>query len=227
MTSAPHVVDMDPLDPIDVRVLGALVEKEKTTPDNYPLSLNALVNACNQTSNRDPVMQLDEATVSNAIDRLRRKSLVRSMRKSDSRVSKYSHLMAESMDLDDRARAVMCVLMLRGPETIGELKTRTERLATFESTDLVESTLDELAARLPLPLVTAIPRKPGQKETRYAHLLSGEVQFESDESAPPASSRRAAPSEERIAVLESTVAELRNEVDDMRRQLEEFRRQFE
>jgi uncharacterized protein YceH (UPF0502 family) len=217
---------MDLLNDVDVRVLGSLIEKEITTPDYYPLSLNALTNACNQVSNRDPVMQLDEPTVKAGVDRLRKYSLVRSIQRADSRVMKYMHLVRDAMNLDGPALAAMCVLMLRGPQTTGELRTRTNRLFDFDSLEALEATMSALAARTP-PLVTRLPRQPGQKEARYAHLLSGEVTYEP---APPASAAFADVAEhepDRIVALESAIDELRREVGDLRRELGEFRRQFE
>ena len=155
---------------IEVRILGALIEKESTTPDVYPLSLNALTTACNQSSNRDPVMSLSDDSVRWAINNLRQQSLVRAIQPSDSRVMKYQHLVAEKLGLDAPALAVMCVLMLRGAQTIGEIKTRTSRLAEFASLADVEATLNGLVTR---EIVAELPRRPGQKEVRYAHLLSG------------------------------------------------------
>ncbi len=219
---------MDPLTPPDVRVLGALIEKEITTPDNYPLSLNALVNACNQTSNRHPVVNYDDTTVSAAIDRLRRLSLVRGIQRSDSRVTKYQHLLREAMNLATRELAVMCVLMLRGPQTAGEIRTRGARLADFESVTDVEVILGMLSDRPAGALIVQLPRQPGQKEVRYAHLLSGEVAYEASEaSAGHVHDANAQPSPDRLAALEELVAELRNEVADLRGQLEQFRKQFE
>src|SRR5471030_2603390 len=143
---------------IEVRILGSLIEKESTTPDTYPLSLNALTNACNQSSNRDPVMDLGEDAVRWAINNLRQQSLVRAIQRSDSRVMKYQHLMTEKLNLDAPAPAAICVLMLRGPQTIGEIKGRTNRLAEFASLSDVEATLSGLAAR---ELVVELPRRPG------------------------------------------------------------------
>jgi len=217
---------MDPLlTEVDVRVLGSLIEKEITTPDNYPLSLNALTNACNQLSNREPVMQLDEATVKAGVDRLRRYALVRSIQRADARVMKYLHLAGDALNLDRSALAVMCVLMLRGPQTIGEIRTRTSRLFDFQSLEQVEATLNDLIARAPSPFVARLPRHPGQKEVRFAHLLSGEV---TAEPGPPAAVLEARPSEpDRVGALESMVEELRREVSDLRAELADFRRQFE
>lgn len=213
------------LNDADVRVLGALVEKAITTRDHYPLSMNALTAACNQSSNRHPVVSFDEETVLAAVRRLRACSLVRGFQGIDSRVTKYEHLMAESLELAASELAVMCVLMLRGPQTVGEIRTRTDRLAHFESLSDVEATLTALIERSSSPLVVRLPRQAGQKEVRYAHLLSGEVTFDDqpDVIAPIAS----ALATDRIAALEETTNELRNDVADLRRQLEEFRKQFE
>jgi len=160
------------LNDIDVRVLGALVEKELTTPEYYPLSLNALVNACNQTSNRDPVVKYDEPTVKSAVDRLRKYSLVRSIQRADARVMKYMHLMREALSLEPPELAAMGVLMLRGPQTVGEIRTRSGRLFEFPSLEEVEATLNTLMTRAE-PLVARLPRQPGQKEARFSHLLGG------------------------------------------------------
>ena len=197
--------------------------KRKSRPDYYPLSLNALTNACNQSSNRDPVVRFDEATVKAAVDRLRKHSLVRSIQRIDSRVMKYMHLMPDAMSLERPELAVMCVLMLRGPQTVGEIRTRTNRLFAFQSLEDVEAALNGLAARQPSPLVAPLPRQPGQKEVRYAHLLSGDVTFDAREL--PAV--EAEPDADRLTALEHAVEELRTEVTDLRTQLAEFRRQFE
>ena len=211
----------------DVRVLGALIEKQTTTPDNYPLSLNALVLACNQSSNRHPVVSFNEETVLAAIVHLRRASLVRGIQRIDSRVTKYEHTAADTLDLSEQEIAVLCVLMLRGPNTVGELRTRTERLAKFESLGDVETALTALIEREKEPLVVRLPRKAGQKEVRYGHLLSGEVAVDSSEVLPTTTTVTAAPTADRVAVLEQTVAELRTEVGEIRQQLVEFRKQFE
>jgi uncharacterized protein len=163
---------VNPLNDIDVRVLGSLVEKDLTTPEYYPLSLNALVNACNQTSNRDPVVKYDEPTVKSAVDRLRKYSLVRSIQRADARVMKYMHLMRDAMSLEPPELAAMCVLMLRGPQTVGEIRTRSGRLFDFPSLEEVEATLNTLMTRAE-PLVARLPRQPGQKEARFSQLLGG------------------------------------------------------
>lgn len=213
----------DLLTDAEVRVLGSLIEKAITTPDYYPLSLHALTNACNQTSNRHPVVQFDEETVAHAIESLRKRALVRAIRGSDARVTKYRHLADETMNLGARDTAVLCLLMLRGPQTIGELKSRSTRLAEFESLADVEAALNTLIAREESPLVVRLPRRPGQKEVRFAHLLSGEVTFD----APDPTSARVQVDAERISALEESTDELRKEVADLRTQLEAFRKLFE
>jgi uncharacterized protein len=210
------------LNEIEVRVLGALVEKETTTPDYYPMSLNALINACNQKSNREPVMNLDESAVREALDSLSAKGLAGPISTAESRVTKYSHRLPETFNFDRRETAVLCVLFLRGPQTPGELRGRTERLYRFDGLEGVESVLHRLIEREP-PLVKRLPRLPGTKESRYAHLLAGEV--EEDEELIPAS--EAGSENERIARLESEVSALQKEVTDLRQQLVDFRKQFE
>ena len=214
----------DLLTDVEVRVLGSLIEKERTTPENYPLSLNALTNACNQSSNRDPIVQYDEATVADAIESLRRRSLVRAVQQSGSRVTKYRQLMGETIGLVTRQTAVLCVLMLRGPQTLAELRTRASRLAELESLEDVEAVLDALIAREPTPIVVRLPRRPGQKEERYAHLLAGEVTVDASE---PAAAPRRQLDADRVGALEEALAELRTEVADLREQLQAFRKQFE
>jgi uncharacterized protein len=217
----------DLLTDVEVRVLGSLIEKELTTPDYYPLSLNALTNACNQTSNREPVVHYEENTVAGAVESLRRRSLVRVVQQSGSRVFKYRHLVNETLGLVSRQTAVFSVLMLRGPQTLGELRTRTARLAEFESLEDVETTLQQLIARQPSPLAAQLPRRPGQKELRYAHLLAGEVTYDILDHDQPASAHEASPRADRVTALEQAVEELRREVADLRGQLEAFRKQFE
>jgi hypothetical protein len=210
----------------DVRVLGSLAEKELTTPENYPLSLNALTNACNQISNRDPVVQYDEATVKAAVDRLRKYSLVRSIQRADARVMKYMHLMGDALDLDRAEIAAMCVLMLRGPQTVGEIRTRAGRLFDFQSLEGVEATLNRLAARAPTPLVTRLERQPGQKEARFAHLLAGEVTVVAS-AAPGPESQVACDDPDRLDALENTIELLRGEVADLRAEVGELKRLLE
>lgn len=216
----------------EVRVVSSLVEKQVTTPDYYPLTLNALTNACNQISNRDPVVKYDERAVTEAIDSLRTKNLVYIFYGAESRVPKYKHMMREVYTLSPQELAVLCVLMLRGPQTIGEIRGRTGRLYEFAELREVEETLDSLAHR-DESLVVKLPRQTGRKDARYAHLLSGmpEIEEAGDEQAAHVASRtpsstRAAEGE-RIARLEAEVETLRGEVAELRRQLEEFRKQFE
>ena len=164
----------------EVRVLGSLIEKEITTPDYYPLSLNALVAACNQSSNRHPVVHYDEDTVTQALDTLREKKLVHLIARGDSRVTKYRHVLYEAMNMGRPDIAVLCVLMLRGPQTVGEIRTRTNRLYDFTSLEQAETTLNALMVTVP-PLLVRLPRQTGQKEVRFAQLLSGEVQLTAPE----------------------------------------------
>ena len=211
---------------VEVRILGSLIEKESTTPDNYPLSLNALTNACNQLSNREPVMSLGEDAVKWAVNNLRQQSLVRAIQPSDARVMKFQHLATEKLNLDEQALAVMCVLMLRGPQTLSEIKTRTNRLAEFASIGDVEATVNGLIGR---QLAVELPRRPGQKEVRYAHLLSGTpsetpISEERVEVAPSTMARDSR--DERIAALETMVDELRGELAELRSRFEEFKQQF-
>jgi uncharacterized protein YceH (UPF0502 family) len=204
------------LNDVEVRVLGSLIEKAFTTPDYYPLSLNALTNACNQSSNRNPVVLFDENTVLKATDTLRQKNLLHVVDKADSRVTKYRQVMGEAMALDDREIAAMCVLMLRGPQTAGEIRTRGSRIHDFENLDQVETTLNLLIARQPA-LAIRLPRQSGQKEVRFAHLLSGEAAFD-DQTTGGA---------DRIGQLEETVETLRAAVEDLQKQFEQFKKQFE
>ncbi|HSU16159.1 YceH family protein [Longimicrobium sp.] len=221
-----------PLTDVEVRILGALLEKEVTTPENYPLSLNALLSACNQTTNRDPVMRLDEDTATHHIIALRRGGLLHQIQPVGSRVTKFQHLLAEELKLDERQLAVLGVLMLRGPQTPGELHARTARLASFADIPDLESVLESLIARQPFPLVARLPRRPGQKEVRYTHLLAGEpTQADApemaDEPPPRARPHRADVDEDRVAALERTVEALQAEVAAVRAELEAFRAQFQ
>jgi uncharacterized protein len=215
------------LNEVETRVLGSLVEKDTTTPDYYPLSLNALVNACNQKNNREPVMSLDEAAVRRALETLQEKRLAGPAGGADSRVTKYEHRLQETFNFTRGETAVLCVLLLRGPQTPGELRGRTERMHRFEHLDEVQSTLQRLMQRDPA-LVVMLARQPGTKESRYAHLLSGEVEASaalpaSTTSHPPAGSSDAA----RLFRLEEEVAGLRAEVADLKQQFASFRQQFE
>ncbi len=203
------------LDAAEARVLGSMMEKEVATPEYYPLSLNALVNACNQKTNRDPVVAYDEDTVEQALQGLRANGLALRITGKDSRVPKHAQRFTEKFNLGRREAAVMCVLLLRGPQTPGELRGRTERLHTFDDLEGVESTLDRLAE---LEFVKKLPRQAGFKEQRWAHLLAGDVEVVDEPVAPSAD--RTPGDRERLAKLEAEVAELK-------RAFEEFRKSFE
>jgi uncharacterized protein len=217
-------VRVDLLSDVEVRVLGALIEKDITTPDYYPLSLNALVNACNQKNNRDPVMTLDEDAVRAALDSLQAQRLAGPASGADSRVTKYEHRLQEVFNFDRREIAILCVLLLRGAQTPGELRGRAERMYRFEELEDVHATLDRLSQSQP-PLAAVLPRQPGTKESRYMHLLSGGAA--PAELAPARMPHNHSPGDGRIAALENDVAELRREVAEMQQQLAAFRKQFE
>lgn len=210
---------MELLDPVEVRVLGALIEKEATTPEYYPLSLNSLVNACNQKSNRDPVVDFDEDTVQDALDRLREKMLVLKVTGSG-RVDKFAQRISETLNLGRRELALLGVLLLRGPQTLGELKDRSERLFSFADLSEAESVLDKLAQRPEGPLVKKLPRQAGQKEVRYTHLLAGEP------AVAGAGATVTAPPSGRVAQLEQELSQLRTEFDELRRRFDDLERQF-
>jgi len=212
----------------EVRVVGALIEKQVTTPEYYPLTLNALRQACNQLSNRDPVVAYDERTIVWALESLRDRKLVRVVTTADGRVPKYRHVLDETLGLKSPEMAVMCVLMLRGPQTVGEIRTRTERLYPFSALSFVETTLEDLMTR-DVPLVVKLPRQTGRKESRYAHLLSGEVQVAETEDAAEAMATPATRGEAagRVARLEEELKAVRAELAELREQFGEFRKQFE
>jgi len=215
------------LNDIEVRVLGSLIEKELTTPEYYPLSLNSLTNACNQKSNRDPVMALAEEEVVRALDSLRFKQLV-VLSADGGRVPKYRHLLAETMGLIPAEQAIICELLVRGPQTVGELRTRGERMHPFGDLAAVDEVLQELMQR-EKPLIALLPRQPGRKEGRYAQLFSGMPDLTVGEhgAAPEAARMRVAAENNRIAKLEAEVTALRDDVADLRRMMDEFKRQFE
>jgi len=228
---------MQILNEIEARVLGSLIEKDITTPDYYPLSLNALVNACNQKNNRDPVMALDENAVRNAPTTLQEKRMAGPASGADSRVTKYEHRLQEVFNFDRREIAVVCVLLLRGAQTPGELRGRTERMYHFDTLEDVVSTLDRLAQR-ESPLVCILARQPGTKEYRYMHLFSGEpleptvsrATLERESAAVTVADtllQAVPPPAQRLARLEEEVASLRRELTDVQQQLAEFRKQFE
>ena len=210
------------LDAVEARVVGALVEKAVTTPDYYPLSLNALVNACNQTSNRDPVTNYDQAAVKRALETLRDKKLAFVFEGAASRVIKFGHKFAETLGLSGPEVAVLCVLLLRGPQTVGEIRGRTGRLHEFAALSEVESTLQTLVTRAPQSLVVRLPRQIGFKESRYAHLLSGPPEAASAETPP--SEPTGAANGDRVGHIEQEVAGLRRELAELKAQLAEFRR---
>jgi hypothetical protein len=215
------------LNDIEVRVLGSLIEKELTTPEYYPLSLNSLTNACNQKSNRDPVMALAEEEVVKALDSLRFKQLV-VLSADGGRVPKYRHLLAEKMGLIPAEQAIICELLVRGPQTVGELRTRGERMHPFGDLAAVDEVLQELMQR-EKPLIALLPRQPGRKEGRYAQLFSGMPDLTVGEhgAAPEAARMRVAAENNRIAKLEAEVTALRDDVAELRRMMEEFKKQFE
>jgi len=205
------------LHPIEVRVLGSLLEKEITTPEYYPLSLNALINACNQKSNREPAVNFDQETVEHALQTLRDKGLLLSITGAGSRVPKYGHRISEKLNLGRRELAILCELMLRGPQTLGELRTRADRMHSFDDLAQVESVIEHLPE-----LITKLPRRSGEKEARYAHLLSGEPAISENEPEVPQPMRS-----DRIANLEAEVAELRSDLESLKEQFAGFRKQFE
>jgi uncharacterized protein len=214
------------LNKVGARVLGALVEKDITTPDYYPLSLNALVNACNQKNNREPVMNVDEDAARQALDALHAKNLAGPASGADSRVTKYEHRLQEAFNFNRGETAILCVLLLRGPQTPGELRGRTERMQRFESLDEVQSTLRRLIQREP-QLVKALPRQPGTKEARYMHLFSGDMEDVSEARAPSPAIANNPTDNQRLAHLEDEVQALRKEVADLKQQLASFCKQFE
>ena len=208
------------MDAAEVRVLGALIEKEATTPEYYPLSLNALVNACNQKSNRDPVVDYDEDTVYDAATRLREKKLVL-LTTASGRVNKYSQRISETLNLGRRELAILCTLLLRGPQTLGEIKDRSERMFPFGDLSEAEAVLDKLSEGPGGPLVTKLPRQPGHKEARYAHLLSGEPPMQVASAEPQGS----APTT-KVAQIEAALHQLRSEFDQLKARFEALEQQL-
>src|SRR5713101_7704185 len=210
----------------EVRVLGSLIEKDITTPEYYPLSLNALLNACNQKSNRDPVMQLDKDAVRDALEGLQAQRLAGPARGADSRVTKYEQRLQEVFNFTRPEIAVLCVLLLRGPQTPGELRGRAERMHRFEALEDVQSALQKLMQREP-PLVKVLARQPGTKESRYAHLLSGEVEPGGPSIGPDAPVAIVRDNADKFSQLQSEVAELHSEIAELKQQFAAFRKQFE
>jgi uncharacterized protein YceH (UPF0502 family) len=216
------------LNDVETRVLGSLVEKQVTTPEYYPLTLNALMLACNQKNNRTPVTSYDETTVAKAVETLREKNLAYVFYGSTSRVPKYKHVLPEVMHLSPPELALICVLLLRGPQTTGELATRAFRLHEFAGLEEVESTLNSLISREPDALVMRLPRQSGQKEARFAHLLSGEPSIEAfADNGSSSPSRRKGGDSERVEKLEHDVVALTMEVRSLQQQFEIFKKQFE
>ncbi len=213
---------MTVLTEIETRVLGSLIEKQVTTPEYYPLTLNALTLACNQKNNRHPVTAYTENQVSDGVESLRKKNLAYEFHGSTSRVPKFKHVMPEVMHLNAAETALMCVLMLRGAQTLGELRGNTSRLHEFSTLEEIEQTLNELISRDTEPLVVRLPRQPGQKEGRFAHLLSGEIDVEAMAVESERPSRHTA-----VERLEQKVDALTAEVEKLKEQFDQFRRQFE
>ncbi|HEV2523037.1 MAG TPA: YceH family protein [Candidatus Acidoferrales bacterium] len=212
---------------VEARVLGSLIEKELTTPEYYPLSLNALVNACNQKSNREPAMNLDEETVRDALRSLEKKDFAGPADNFESRVAKYEHHLQEAFNFTRPETAIFCELLLRGSQTPGELRSRADRMHKFDDLGVVSTTLRKLMEREP-PLVKILPRQPGTKEARYTHLLCGDVETKRPEAESPVTpTKSAAPDGERLASLEAQVEKLQSDVADMRQQFANFRKQFE
>ena len=211
---------------VEARVLGSLIEKELTTPAYYPLSLNALVNACNQKSNRDPFMNLDEDAVREALRNLNQKELAGPADNMESRVKKYEHRLQEVFNFTRHETAILCELLLRGPQTPGELRSRAERMHPFDDLGIVQSTLQRLMKREP-PLAKILPRQPGTKEARYAHLLCGDIESWQGEPESKPTLVSSSANGERIARLEEEIAALQKEVVDLKQQFAAFRKQFE
>lgn len=220
---------MDILSSVEVRVLGSLIEKQMATPEYYPLTLNALVNACNQISNRDPVVSYDEKTVARALETLREKGLIWVVSSAGGRVPKYEQRLTEKLKLAEQEAAVLGVLMLRGPQTVGEIRGRTGRMYEFGELSEVEVILETMTAAQPDPLVVKLPRQHGMKESRFAHLLAGEVRVEESEASLPVEPVRleVQAENERIARLEEQVETLRGEIDALKNAFFDFKKQFE
>ena len=214
------------LDDIEIRIIGCLIEKEMTTPEYYPMTLNALTNACNQKSNRDPVVSYEETAVAQALDSLQRKGFARKTLLAGSRVPKYLHTVLDRFDLSKQEIAILCELMLRGPQTPGEIRSRAERMSAFDNLEEVEKSLQGLMEHDP-PLAVKLSRETGRKECRYVHLLSGSTSEEiiaHDLPSEPSVTR--VPTDERIMRLEEEIARLRSELEELRQAFGEFKAQF-
>ena len=216
------------LNDIEVRIIGCLIEKEITTPDYYPLTLNSLVNACNQKSNRSPVVSYEETSVVRGLDSLQEKGLSEKIYKSDSRVPKYRHLFIKKFDLSQREAAVLCLLMLRGPQTTGEIRGRSGRMYEFEGLNEVEEVLTGLMDK-EQPMLVKLPRRAGRKEPRHMHLLSGEAGIKEPENPVPeeAATLKVRAEDERIAKLEDELAALRREFNDLKQEFNDLKSEFE
>jgi uncharacterized protein YceH (UPF0502 family) len=217
---------VSPLTEVEIRLLGSLIEKQITTPEYYPLTLHSLTAACNQKNNRNPVMALTEAEVERALDSLREKNLAYVFHGSTSRVPKFKHVAPEILQLNPAELAVMCVLMLSGAQTVGEIRTRGSRLREFSGLEEVDETLRGLSKRDSEPLVVKLPRQSGQKDARYVHLLSGEPDLSHVEATTTEQPTRRADSD-RAPQLEEQVQLLKQQVEELARQFAEFRKQFE
>lgn len=216
------------LSSVEARILGCLIEKDITTPDYYPLTLNALTNACNQKSNRNPVVSYEETAVVRGLDGLTEKGFATTIHKADSRVPKYMHLIEEKLNLGKREVAVLCELLLRGTQTVGEIRSRAGRMYGFRDISEAQEVLEALINRHP-PLVVRLPRRPGRKELRHAHLLSGEPEEQETEPAirPEAATLQVRTENERIAALEKELAALRNDFEALKQDFLELKSQFE
>jgi uncharacterized protein YceH (UPF0502 family) len=216
----------EPLTEIEARIVGALVEKQLTTPEYYPLTLNALINACNQKNNREPVMSLDEPTVARAIQNLRDRNLVYVFHGSTSRVPKYKHMLPSYYELNEAETAIITVMLLRGPQTVGELRERTGRMYEFAGLGEVHTALEGLIDR-DEPLVVRLDHLPGRKEPRYAHLLSGPIDVEEIQAIAAATPASVSLAGDRISKLEGEIAALRDELAALKEEFAEFRKQFD
>jgi uncharacterized protein YceH (UPF0502 family) len=216
------------LNDTEVRILGCLIEKESATPDYYPLTLNSLVNACNQKSNRNPVVSYEETTVVRGLDSLQEKGLSEKIFKADSRVPKYRHLFMKKFNLSRREVAVLCVLMLRGPQTSGEVRGRSERIYKFDGLSEVEEVLSELVDN-EQPMLIKMPRQIGRKEPRYMHLLSGKPEIKGSEKPVPeeTATLQVRAENERIVKLENELAALRREFNNLKKEFSDLKSQFE
>ena len=221
------------LDPVAIRILGALIEKEVTTPDYYPMSLNGLITACNQKSNRDPVMQLSEEEINSAIEYLKDKRLIWQRSVVGARVSKFEHNLRSFFPLSEQETGVLCVLLLRGPQTVGEIRQRTERLCSFENLEETDNVIRGLMSRKDGPFIAELPRQPGRKEPRFVHLFAGEewvqelIEATATQNELPPTPVTGTSRNDRIGELETTVATLQEELHQLREEFNAFRKMLE